>query len=237
MVRHHFASRLKISPDRIQVIRSAIDPGRFPQHDRLRVRQEAREHWGLAPGEIAGLFLAKNYRLKGLAPLLCAVDALLQRPEFRGAPPPLRVLVCGSDRTSSYERQAARLGITPHVRFVGRCDDIRAAFFSADFLVHPTFYDPCSLVVLEALACGLPVITTRYNGASELLSPPREGFVTEDPHNQEHLAWCMSQFLDPIRRATCAQAARRTASQWTFDLHYRQLLQVFTEAAARKRAA
>ena len=47
--------------------------------------------------------------------------------------------------------------------------EMRNAYFAADFLVHPTFYDPCSLVVLEALACGLPVITTRANGASELL--------------------------------------------------------------------
>ena len=49
--------------------------------------------------------------------------------------------------------------------FLGHRADPKDAYFAADFLVHPTFYDPCSLVALEALACGLPVITTRYNGA------------------------------------------------------------------------
>jgi UDP-glucose:(heptosyl)LPS alpha-1,3-glucosyltransferase len=123
------------------------------------------------------------------------------------------------------------------VRFLGYCPDTRDCYFAADFLVHPTFYDPCSLVVLEALACGLPVVTSRFNGASELLSPPREGYVIDDPHDHGRLAWCLSQLLDPVRRAACAQAARQAAQGWTFEQHYQQLLQVFGEAAARKKAA
>jgi UDP-glucose:(heptosyl)LPS alpha-1,3-glucosyltransferase len=114
---------------------------------------------------------------------------------------------------------------------------MRQAYFASDFLVHPTFYDPCSLVVLEALACSLPVITSRFNGAAELLTPPRQGYVIADPHDHDHLAWCMTQLLDSARRAACAQAARRAASHWTFDQHYRELLRVFNAAASRKRAA
>jgi UDP-glucose:(heptosyl)LPS alpha-1,3-glucosyltransferase len=237
MVRDHFASRLKISPDLIRVIPSAIDPGRFPQHDRLRRRQEGRQQWDLAPADIVGLFVAKNYHLKGLGALLEAVAALLQRPEFRAAPPPFRLLVCGNDDTRAYERQATRLKIAPHVRFAGQFPDIRTAFFSADFLVHPTFYDPCSLVVLEAMACDLPVITSRDNGASELMHPLQEGFVIDDPHDATHLAWCLAQMLDPARRRACAQAARRTAAQWTFEHHYRQIVQAFHEVAQRKQVA
>jgi UDP-glucose:(heptosyl)LPS alpha-1,3-glucosyltransferase len=237
MVRHHFAEHLKISPDGIKVIHSAIDPGRFPQHDRLRLRQEGREQWGLSPEDIVGLFVAKNYHLKGLSALLHAVAVLVKRPEFRDAPPTFQLLVCGSDRTGPFEREAARLGVTAHVRFAGQFPDIRTAFFSADFLAHPTFYDPCSLVVLEAMACDLPVITSRYNGASELMHPLQEGFVVDDPHDYAHLAWCLAQMLDPARRRACAQAARRTAAQWTFEHHYRQLVQAFHEVAERKQVA
>jgi UDP-glucose:(heptosyl)LPS alpha-1,3-glucosyltransferase len=150
---------------------------------------------------------------------------------------PFRLLVVGSPRTAAYERLARRLGIGQRVCFAGHCADMRNGYFAADFLVHPTFYDPCSLVALEALACGLPVITTRCNGAAELLSPPREGYVIANPHEHGRLAWAMTQLLDPVRRAGCAQAARRAAATWTFEEHYRQLLQVFAEAAARKRAA
>ncbi len=230
MVARHFQQHYGIGSGDMRIIRSAVDPGRFAEHDRPKRRLEWRQTWGIQPDETVGLFVAMNYRLKGLEPLLHAVRLM---PSQR----PFRLLVAGNPNTARYERLARRLEIGHRVHFLGPRRDIENCYFAADFLVHPTFYDPCSLVVLEALACGLPVITTRYNGASELLSPPRDGFVTDDPHNHEHLAWCMSQFLDPIRRATCAQAARRTATQWTFDLHYRQLLQVFTEAAARKRAA
>jgi len=230
MVRGHFQHFYGVQPADLRVIRSSIDPNRFAEADRPRRRMECRDRWGLRADETVALFAAMNYRLKGLEPLLHAVRLLPAAHSFR-------LLIVGDRRTRGYERQARRLGVADRVRFLGHCPDMRNAYFAADFLVHPTFYDPCSLVVLEALACGLPVITTRYNGASELLSPLGEGYVVNDPHDHEHLGWCMRQLLDPLRRSACAQAARRAAAQWTFEQHYRQLLQVFTEAAARKQAA
>ncbi|HMF18511.1 MAG TPA: glycosyltransferase family 4 protein, partial [Gemmataceae bacterium] len=237
MVRRHFERYYGIGADQLHVVRSAIDPGRFVEGDRPRRRLEWRQRWGLAPGETVGLMAAMNYRLKGLEPLLFAVKRLLERAEFRNAPPAFRLLVAGNPRTGRYRRLARRLGIGDRVRFIGHCPDMRNAYFAADFLVHPTFYDPCSLVVLEGLACGLPIITTRFNGASEFLHPLGEGFVIDNPHDHDHLAWCLAQMLDPGRRVTCAQAARKTAATWTFEHHYRQLLQVFQQTAAIKQAA
>jgi UDP-glucose:(heptosyl)LPS alpha-1,3-glucosyltransferase len=144
--------------------------------------------------------------------------------------------VAGSPRTRPYERLTRTLGIESRVLFLGPRRDMHNCYYASDFLVHPTFYDPCSLVVLEALACGLPVITSRFNGASELLHPPQEGYVVDDPHDHEALARCIVQLLDPARRAACAQACRRTAGEWTFERHYQQLLEVFAQAAARKPA-
>lgn len=237
MVREHFSRYLGVEPERVHVVRSAIDPDRFPEHDRLRRRQEVRQRWGIAPHEVVGLFAAMNYRLKGLAPLLYAVQALFARAEYKARPPALKLLIAGNPRSGSYERLARRLGIAEHVRFAGHCPEMRNAYFAADFLVHPTFYDPCSLVVLEALACGLPVITTRYNGASELMHPLQEGYVIDDPHDASHLGWCLGQMLDTPRRQAFAQAARRAAAQWTFEHHYRHMLHAFQEVARRKRAA
>jgi UDP-glucose:(heptosyl)LPS alpha-1,3-glucosyltransferase len=226
MVREHFQRFLGVSPQEVRVVPSAIDTDRFEEHDRPRRRVEWREHWGLRPEETVALFAAMNYRLKGLEPLLHAVRLLPEEAPFR-------LLVVGSPKTGPYERLARRLGIAHRVRFAGYCPDMRNGYFAAEFLVHPTFYDPCSLVVLEALACGLPVITTRYNGAAEHLTPPHEGYVVADPHEHARMAWAMTQLLDPARRSACAQAARRTAAAWTFERHYQQLMQVIREAAAR----
>ena len=141
-----------------------------------------------------------NYRLKGLAPLLEAFALVTQ--------PSARLVVVGHPKFGRYERQARRLGVANRVSFLGHRTDPKNCYFAADFLVHPTFYDPCSLVALEALACGLPVITTRYNGASELLSPPSDGLVINDPHDAASLASAMANMLD---RGYLRDAAQRLA--------------------------
>jgi UDP-glucose:(heptosyl)LPS alpha-1,3-glucosyltransferase len=230
MVRHQLEQCHAFDSADLRVVRIATNPARFDETDRPRRRVEWRQRWELGNDCTVALFAGMNYRLKGLEPLLHALALLPERPA-------LRLLVAGKSETASFERLAKRLGVAGRVRFIGYCDDMRNGYFAADFLVHPTFYDPCSNVVLEALACGLPVITTRYNGASELLHPPREGYVLDDPHDHAGLAWCLGQLLDPVRRAACTLAARRTAQQWTFEHHYRAMLGVFAEAALRKRAA
>jgi UDP-glucose:(heptosyl)LPS alpha-1,3-glucosyltransferase len=237
MVRDHFQHFLEMSSDRLHVVRSAIDPARFPEHDRFKCRQEWRQAWNIAPTETVALFAAMNYRLKGIEPLLHSVRSLVDLPEHQGRRPEFRLVVAGSPHYQTWEKLAVDLRITEHVTFVGHQDPMRLAYFAADFLVHPTFYDPCSLVVLEALACGLPVITTRANGAHELLNPPRDGYVLDDPHDHDLFAWSMSQLLDPQRRHACALAARKTAASWTFEQHYQALMSVFTEARRRKQAA
>lgn len=234
MVQNHCRRYYGLDPAEIPVIHNAVHPSRFMAQDRLRRRAEFRQRWNIGPSDTVAVFVAMNYRLKGIEPLLHAVRRL---PIGQAGGRDFRLLIAGDPITRPYERLARWLGIADKVRFLGHCSETRNCYFAADFLVHPTFYDPCSLVVLEALACGLPVITSRYNGAAELLNAPREGYVIRDPHDHDHLAWCLTQLLDPARRLQCAQAARHTAAQWTFDHHYRMMLQIFAEAAARKHAA
>lgn len=230
MVQRHFEEFYDIPPSDVHVLPSAIDPDRFAADDRPKRRAVERDRWGVSGDEPVGLFVGMNYRLKGLAPLLHSLVHLKREQRFH-------LVVVGSSKTARYARLAQRLGVGERVTFLGFRSDPRDAFFAADFLVHPTFYDPCSLVVLEALACGLPVITSRYNGASELMSPPREGLVIDDPHNHNALAAAIGHMLDPQVRAACASAARQTAKRFTFESHYQQLMQVFAGVQRRRAAA
>jgi UDP-glucose:(heptosyl)LPS alpha-1,3-glucosyltransferase len=216
-----------ISPDRVRVVHNAIDPGRFDERDRPRTRAEERRRWGVGPGEVAAAFVAMNYRLKGLEPLLHALARVSG----------LKLVVAGSPKVGPWRRLARRLGLADRVVFAGPVRDVRRVFFAADFHVHPTFYDPCSSVVIEALTCGLPVVTSRYNGAAELMRSGREGFVVGDPHDHAALADALAQLLDPVRRDACGRAARQAAAAWTIDHHYRRWLDLFEEVAGRRRAA
>lgn len=230
MVRRHFEEFHGIAPETVRVVHMAIDPLRFAAEDRPKRRQAERDRWGVSPDDAVGLFVAMNYRLKGLAPLLRAV-ALVPREK------PFTLAVVGHPKVGRYQRLAAKLGVADRVKFLGFRADPKDAYFASDFLVHPTFYDPCSLVALEALACGLPVVTTRYNGAAELLSPPADGLVVDDPHDAAALAAAVGQMLDRGYRSSASQAARQAAGRWTFEHHYRALLDVLGEVRRTRRAA
>jgi UDP-glucose:(heptosyl)LPS alpha-1,3-glucosyltransferase len=171
-----------------------------------------------------------NYRLKGLEPLL---QSLAHLPRSL----PLRIVIVGNPNFSRYQRLARRLGIAERVTFHGFCPEARNAYFASDFLVHPTFYDPCSLVVLEALTCGLPVITSHFNGACELLTPPDDGLVIDDPHDHCALADALVDMAKPEHLLRRSAAARCTAARWTFEDHYRTMMQILANVAARKQAA
>jgi UDP-glucose:(heptosyl)LPS alpha-1,3-glucosyltransferase len=91
-------------------------------------------------------------------------------------------------------------------------------------------------VVLEALASGLPVITTRFNGASELMQDGREGYVVESPDQTEQLAQCLEHLLDPDRRKPMRQAARLAVKDHSLQQNFREMMAVFEKVKARKEA-
>jgi UDP-glucose:(heptosyl)LPS alpha-1,3-glucosyltransferase len=139
--------------------------------------------------------------------------------------------VIGRDRPERYERQAQRLGCPDLVRFVGGVADSVPYYAAADVYLHPTYYDPCSLVVLEALAGGLPVITTVHNGAGELMTPGVHGFVLADPTDVRSLVGHMEQLMDSTERSACSRRARELAEQHDLERNYREILAVYEEAA------
>jgi UDP-glucose:(heptosyl)LPS alpha-1,3-glucosyltransferase len=227
MVRRHAVNYLHFDERRIHVVHAAVDPDRFISVDRAAIRAALRKQWQANESTPVGLFVAMNYRLKGLEPLLRSLT--LVPPDQR-----FRLVVVGHPEFSRYRRLACKLGIDERVTFHGFCADSRTIYFASDFLVHPTFYDPCSLVVLEALACGLPVITSRFNGAAELMRPPRDGLVVNDPHDRSELACAITHMLNSEYRTQCSVTARESATLWTFDDHYRKMMSILEMVADRK---
>lgn len=166
------------------------------------------------------LFVAHNFRLKGLHCALRALGAAVRRG--------LRadLLVAGNGPRGPFEKLARNLGLAGQVRFLGPTTDTELGelYRAADALVHPTFADHCSLVVLEALASGLPVITSRCNGAAELMESGREGFILEDPRDIEGLTEALLRLEDRPKLADMRQAAIALRPRLDFDEHARRVV-------------
>jgi UDP-glucose:(heptosyl)LPS alpha-1,3-glucosyltransferase len=229
MVRRHIQEFHHVSRSLIHVIPNAIDPDRVRVGQLGAVRCVFRNRLGLEPSDLVGLFVGHNFALKGLRPLIRALGAR-NRPGAR----PIHLLVCGGGRTSAYRRMARAMGIAETVHFLGYHDDIRECFAASDFFVLPTYYDPCSLVVLEALACGLPVITTVQNGASELLTDGREGYTLTAPDAHGELLAVLDHMTEDNRRKAMSVEAARLGCEQSFDRHVAALLGVFQEVAASR---
>jgi UDP-glucose:(heptosyl)LPS alpha-1,3-glucosyltransferase len=155
-------------------------------------------------GPIRAAFLAHEARLKGLAPLLEAL-ALVRRGGVD-----LRLAAGGAFAAGPWRRRAERLGVGGAVEFHGPVRAPAAFFRSADLLAYPTFYDPCSLVVLEALASGIPAVTTEANGAGEWILPGG-GEVVADPRDGGALASALARTAARARAPETRDAARRSA--------------------------
>jgi UDP-glucose:(heptosyl)LPS alpha-1,3-glucosyltransferase len=147
------------------------------------------------------------------------------------------LIVAGDDDPHFYQALAARLGIGSAVKFLGDQSDSAPLFQAADAYVQPTFYDPCSLVVLEAMASGLPTITTAANGAGELLEHGRSGFILDDPQNDAMLAGFMLEMMNQQFRRDAGALARTAAERNTMEANSRRYLELYQMKAAIRQAA
>jgi UDP-glucose:(heptosyl)LPS alpha-1,3-glucosyltransferase len=231
MVKEHLQRHHHVPRGRIHVIPNAIDADRLRIDDPEAARRHFRQERGLEPNDLVALFVAHNFALKGLRPLL---RALALRSERDLSARPIHLLVCGGGKIPPFRRFAHQLGLDKTIHWIGYAPDIRACFWSSDFFVLPSYYDPCSLVVFEALACGLPVITTTCNGAGEVIENGQQGFVVSAPDALDEMIGALDRMTnDPDRRAMSSRAVTLGREQ-SLDNHVKRLLQVFESVAAGK---
>ncbi|MHB1557565.1 MAG: glycosyltransferase family 4 protein [Isosphaeraceae bacterium] len=233
MVRRHLEEFHQVPRQRVHVVPNAIDASRIDVPDPEAVRRKFRERQDLGADDILGLFVGHNFALKGLRPLIAALG---RRRRNNPSSRPIHLVVCGGGDAAPYARLAARRGVRDRVHFLGFYPDVRDAYWSCDFFAQPTYYDPCSLVVLEALACGLPVITTEQNGAGELMTGGKHGFILTSPNAETELVAALDRLAGDCERRTMSEEARILGRQQTFDLHVDRLLAVFDEATRCRKA-
>ena len=218
----------QVPAGQIRLVYNGVDTDRFTPESRSRLREPVRRRLGIADDTLLLMIIAHNFRLKGVPTLLEAV----RRMRLSGRR--VHLVVVGGKRTAAAEVESRRLGIGDSVTFAGSTDDTVPFYAAADVYVQPTFYDPCSLVALEALASGLPVVTSRFNGVSELLTEGVDGYVIANPAEPAELLSKLDPLFDPARRARVGQRARQTALAHTFARNCDEIEAIYREVVARR---
>jgi UDP-glucose:(heptosyl)LPS alpha-1,3-glucosyltransferase len=196
-------------PDsRIRVAYNGVDSERFAPENVARFRGEVRQTLELADGDLGVLFVGTNFSRKGL-------DLVLEALVVAGAAGQhLRLIVLGGRPSPRWRRRVGTLGLTDRVRFVDSVPDPERYYGAADIFVLPTRFDPFANAMLEAMAAGLPVVTSRMNGAAEILMPGTDAYILDDPPGAPGLAKLLVELADADLRRAMGQAARSTAMRF-----------------------
>jgi UDP-glucose:(heptosyl)LPS alpha-1,3-glucosyltransferase len=214
---------------RVRKIFNGVDPDLTDQSRRRRDRREIRELYGVAEDDLLAILVAHNFKLKGVARWIEAVAALVGDTTLR-----LQSLVIGNDNPIRWQRTVAAAGVGDRIQFTGPTKRIAAFYHAADLLVHPTYYDPCSRVVLESMASGLPCVTTRFDGAAEAIEDGVSGFVLESPEDVAGLAERVRMLADTGRRAKMAQRATLASAGTSMRRHTEEMAALYAETAGHR---
>ena len=218
-----------LAKERLFRLFNSTDLKRFDPATRPTAREEIRRRFNIRDDQVIALMIAQDFERKGLGE---AIEGVAKVNDRR-----LVLLVVGKDNAAAYRRLASELSIADRVVFAGATTDPVSFYAAADFFALPTRHDPCSLVVLEALAMGLPVISTARNGACEIMADGREGFVLDDPSDIASLARAMTAMVDNDCRARMSAAARSLRPELSQENHVDRLLSAYRQVCSSAASA
>jgi UDP-glucose:(heptosyl)LPS alpha-1,3-glucosyltransferase len=217
LVRGQIRDLFQVPESKLHLIYNAVDSTRFSPALRMH-RFAIRARFSLPESATVFVLVGSGYHRKGVAQ---AIAALRQLPDSA------RLLVAGRDKNQErYVAHASRLGVAERVIIAGPIDDVAPLLGAADAFVLPTLYDPLPNACLEAMAAGLPVITSTQCGAAELLAAHDAGIVC-DAQDIDALANAMKQLLNPAKRWPMGERARKAVLHLTAPAMAAQLLALY----------
>ena len=209
MVKEEIIRYYGTAAEQVHVVHNGV-----PRHVAEPGEGEAlRKALGIAPQEFVALFAGTGWDRKGLRYAIAAVKALKT---------PATLLVAGRGEQRG-------LPVSNRVKFLGALpsDRMRAALAAADVFLLPTLYDPFSNACIEALAAGLPVVTTTANGFSEILEPGVDGDAVA-PGDTKALATALASWADPHRREAVRPRLLEKAARYSVEENLARTLEVIT---------
>ena len=224
MVKDEIINLYGYPADKIDIVRNGVPLKKFRFDPELR--EKSREELNLKPDQIALLFAGSGWERKGL---LFAIEAAALRGD-----PKMRLLVAGRGNARLYKTRRLRFWSEEPVQFLGEVADMLRVYAAADIFILPTIYDPFSNACLEALACGLPVITTRSNGFSEIIENGVHGSIVDHAGDLLALRDAIRLWSDPSRRAAARLTNRQLATRFDISQNINETLAILCNVAKQE---
>jgi UDP-glucose:(heptosyl)LPS alpha-1,3-glucosyltransferase len=224
MVKDEIVNLYRYSPGKIDIVRNGVPLEKFRFDSELR--EKSREELNLKPDQTALLFTGSGWERKGL---LFAIEAAALCGDRK-----MRLLVAGRGNARLYKTKSLRFWREEPVHFLGEVADMLPVYAAADIFILPTIYDPFSNACLEALACGLPVITTRSNGFSEIIENGVHGSIVDHPGDLLALRDAIRLWSDPSRRAAARSTNTQLAAQFDISRNIDETLAILCSLAKRE---
>lgn len=180
MVKDQIIKHYAVPEEKIIIIYNGVDLSRFTTENKGRRRENIRKSLNISNHSKVLLFVGSGFKRKGLKTLLYSFPLIKDED--------IKLLVIGKGDRKMYTKLAERHDVSDKIIFLKPQREIEKFYAAADIFILPTLYDPFSNAALEAMAAGLPVITTKNNGVAELIENGHEGFVLDNLFDTEELA-------------------------------------------------
>jgi UDP-glucose:(heptosyl)LPS alpha-1,3-glucosyltransferase len=220
VTKHEIIREYGVSDEDIIVIPNGINIDEFKIESRSLFRNKVRDKHKILENEIIILFVAHEFKRKGLRYLIEALN-LINNDK-------VKIMVVGRDDEKAFVELAKKLGIKEKVIFAGHSTNIAEYFAAADIFCFPTLDEPFGLVIIEALASGLPTITSKIAGAAELMQNGKDGLLLDDPTSPNEIATKINLLInDKNLYEQISKEAINTAKKYSWQQIAKRTLEVY----------
>lgn len=221
LVRKHLVQYFAVPREDIKVVYNGVDHKLFNLELKNSVI-EVREELGIGPDKTVALFVSNNWERKGLRTILRALARVKTRD--------MTLVVVGRGKVEKYAALMNELDLDDEtVVFAGVRSDVERLYGAADFFVLPTQYDPCANTCVEAMASGLPVVTTKSNGASEHITEGVDGYVLDDWTDDKGLGEFLNILSSRNLCLSMGEKAVKSVSDLTWERTAGEMIELLTQ--------
>ncbi|MDD4091616.1 MAG: glycosyltransferase family 4 protein [Smithellaceae bacterium] len=231
LTRDIFLQEYLIDPEKVAVIHPGVELSDYRRKSKDDVRRAVRSSLDISENELVMVFASMNFEIKGLDDIIASLGKIQKQS------PRLKLVVAGKGNIKKYQKIAGEAGAAENIVFTGVLDrdKLTDLYLAGDLYVMLSKFDTFGMVVLEAMAAGLPVMVSSHVGAKDLVVQNENGFVVDDPSDHDRVAFMLKAMLEENNRRLMSAAALTTAAENSWDAATEKYRALYAEILAAKK--